>query len=79
MIPSYAAAIAVPLLAAIIGVAGAALGLWLTGLRQRVQMMVPFSAGVLLGVALFGRFSAHVSCDVTLTMQFYLPPYLNLT
>ena len=51
---SYPAAIAVPLLAAIIGIAGAALGLWLTGLRQRVQMMVPFSAGVLLGVALFG-------------------------
>ncbi len=51
---NYFAAIAIPLLAAIIGVAGAALGLWLTGLRQRVQMMVPFSAGVLLGVALFG-------------------------
>jgi zinc transporter ZupT len=51
---SYSAAIAIPLLAAVIGVAGAALGLWLTGLRQRVQMMVPFSAGVLLGVALFG-------------------------
>ncbi|HUE01591.1 MAG TPA: ZIP family metal transporter, partial [Bryobacteraceae bacterium] len=46
--------IAVPLLAAMIGVAGAALGLWLTGLRQRVQVVVPFSAGVLLGVALFG-------------------------
>lgn len=51
---SYPAAIAVPLLAAVIGIAGAALGLWLTGLRQRVQTMVPFSAGVLLGVALFG-------------------------
>jgi zinc transporter ZupT len=50
----YSAAIAIPLLAAMIGIAGAALGLWLTGLRQRVQMMVPFSAGVLLGVALFG-------------------------
>ena len=51
---SYSAAIAIPLLAAIIGIGGAALGLWLTGLRQRVQMMVPLSAGVLLGVALFG-------------------------
>jgi len=51
---NYFAAIAIPLLAAIIGVAGAALGLWLTGLRRRVQVMVPFSAGVLLGVALFG-------------------------
>jgi zinc transporter ZupT len=51
---NYFAGIAIPLLAAIIGIAGAALGLWLTGLRQRVQMMVPFSAGVLLSVALFG-------------------------
>ena len=51
---SYIAGIAIPLLAAIVGIAGAALGLWLTGLRQRVQMMVPLSAGVLLGVALFG-------------------------
>lgn len=51
---NYSAGIAIPLLAAVIGVAGAALGLWLTGLRRRVQMMVPFSAGVLLGVALFG-------------------------
>jgi len=37
-----------------VGIAGAALGLWLTGLRQRVRVVVPFSAGVLLGVALFG-------------------------
>ena len=51
---SYSAAIAIPLLAALIGIAGAALGLWLTGLRQRIQMMVPLSAGVLLGVAVFG-------------------------
>ena len=51
---SYSATIAIPLLAALIGIAGAALGLWLTGLRRRVRMMVPFSAGVLLGVALFG-------------------------
>jgi zinc transporter ZupT len=51
---SYTSGIAVPLLAAIIGVAGAALGLWLTGLRQRIRIVVPFSAGVLLGVSLFG-------------------------
>ena len=51
---NYPAAIAVPLLAAVIGIAGAALGLWLTGLRRRIQVMVPLSAGVLLGVALFG-------------------------
>lgn len=34
--------------------AGAALGLWLTGMRRRARAVVPFSAGVLLGVALFG-------------------------
>jgi zinc transporter ZupT len=43
-----------PLLATLAGIAGAALGLWLTGLRQRMRVVVPFSAGVLLGVALFG-------------------------
>ena len=46
--------IAVPALATAVGVAGAALGLWLTGLRRRARAVVPFSAGVLLGVALFG-------------------------
>jgi len=30
------------------------LGLWLTGVRQRARVVVPFSAGVLLGVAVFG-------------------------
>lgn len=33
---------------------GAALGLWLTSLRQRARVVLPISAGVLLGVALFG-------------------------
>jgi zinc transporter ZupT len=51
---SYSAGIFVPFLATAIGVAGAALGVWLTGLRARVQVVVPFSAGVLLGVSLFG-------------------------
>jgi zinc transporter ZupT len=37
-------------------VSGAALGLWLTGLRNRARIVVPLSAGVLLGVALFGLF-----------------------
>src|SRR5690348_18499215 len=41
-------------LATIVGIAGAVLGLWLTGLRKRARVVVPFSAGVLLGVALFG-------------------------
>ena len=43
-----------PALAALVGCAGAALGVWLTGLRTRVAAVVPFSAGVLIGVALFG-------------------------
>jgi zinc transporter ZupT len=51
---SYTAGLAVPFLATIVALAGAALGLWLTGLRQRVRVVVPFSAGVLLGVAVFG-------------------------
>jgi zinc transporter ZupT len=46
--------IAAPALATIVGVAGAVLGLWLTGLRRRARVVVPLSAGVLLGVALFG-------------------------
>jgi len=46
--------IAPPALAALVGCAGAVLGIWLTGLRSRVAIVVPFSAGVLIGVALFG-------------------------
>ena len=42
-----------PLAAASVGIAGALLGLWLTGVRRRARIVVPFSAGVLLGVALF--------------------------
>ena len=38
----------------VVGLAGAALGLWLTGVHRRARLVVPFSAGVLLGVALFG-------------------------
>jgi zinc transporter ZupT len=38
----------------VVGLAGAAIGLWLTDARRRVASVVPFSAGVLLGVALFG-------------------------
>jgi zinc transporter ZupT len=43
-----------PLLAALIGVAGVFLGLWLTTAGRRTRLVVPFSAGVLLGVVLFG-------------------------
>lgn len=34
--------------------AAAWLGVWLTGARRRARTIVPFSAGVLLGVAIFG-------------------------
>lgn len=43
-----------PALAALVGCGGAVLGVWLTGMRSRVAAVVPFSAGVLIGVALFG-------------------------
>jgi zinc transporter ZupT len=46
--------ITAPALATLVGILGAVLGIWLTGLRQRARTVVPFSAGVLLGVALFG-------------------------
>jgi zinc transporter ZupT len=42
--------------AAAIAVGSAGLGLWLGAARGRARMVVPFSAGVLLGVALFGLF-----------------------
>jgi zinc transporter ZupT len=53
--------ITAPALATAVGVSGAALGLWLTGLRQRARVVVPLSAGVLLGVALFGLLPELVS------------------
>jgi zinc transporter ZupT len=49
-----ASGISAPALATAVGIGGAALGIWLTGLRKRAQVVVPFSAGVLLGVAIFG-------------------------
>jgi zinc transporter ZupT len=49
-----ASGIAAPALATAVGLAGAVIGLWLTGMRERAQTVVSFSAGVLLGVALFG-------------------------
>ncbi len=48
------AGIAAPLLATLVGVAGAALGVWLTGFHHRARLVVPFTAGVLLGVPMFG-------------------------
>jgi zinc transporter ZupT len=46
--------VAAPALATTVGLAGAAVGIWLTGMRRRARIVIPFSAGVLLGVALFG-------------------------
>jgi zinc transporter ZupT len=46
--------ITAPALATFVGVLGAVLGIWMTGLRERARTVVPFSAGILLGVALFG-------------------------
>lgn len=46
--------IGAPALATAVGLLGAGMGVWLTGLRQRIRVVVPFSAGVLAGVALFG-------------------------
>ena len=43
-----------PLLATLIGWVGVFLGLWLTGAGRRARLVVPFSAGVLLGVVFFG-------------------------
>src|SRR5262245_35315198 len=54
LIMGMTAGIAAPALATFVGLLGAALGIWLTGLRQRARAVVPFSAGILLGVALFG-------------------------
>ena len=46
--------IAAPALATFVGLLGAVLGIWLTGLRHQARAVVPFSAGILIGVALFG-------------------------
>jgi zinc transporter ZupT len=43
-----------PGLATAVGVCGAALGIWLTEARERARVVVPLTAGMLLGVAVFG-------------------------
>jgi zinc transporter ZupT len=53
-LPAAASGITAPALAAFVGISSALLGLWLTGLRRRVRVVLPLSAGVLLGVAAFG-------------------------
>lgn len=42
-----------PVAATLVALAGALLGMWLTGASRRARVVVPFSAGVLVGVALF--------------------------
>lgn len=48
------AGVSIPALATAIGWAGAALGVGIASLRSRTRYVVPFSAGVLLGVVGFG-------------------------
>jgi zinc transporter ZupT len=63
--------ITAPALATIVGLLGAVLGIWLTGLRQQARAVVPFSAGVLLGVALFGlvpELASELGWPVTLLL-----------
>ncbi len=50
----YLTGISISALATAIGWAGAALGVGIASLRRRTRFAVPFSAGVLLGVVLFG-------------------------
>ncbi len=52
--PASTSGIATSSLATAIGLAGAAAGLWLTGAHRTARMAVPFTAGILLGVVLFG-------------------------
>ncbi len=42
------------MLAAVIGMGGVFVGLWLTTAGRHTRLVIPFSAGVLLGVVLFG-------------------------
>ena len=51
---SITSGIGPPLLATLIGVTGVFLGLWLANAGRRARLVVPFSAGILLGVVLFG-------------------------
>jgi zinc transporter ZupT len=63
--------LAAPVLATTAGVGGAALGIRLSGLRHNGGIVVPFSAGVLLGVALFGllpELAAELSWSMSLML-----------
>jgi zinc transporter ZupT len=47
-------ALLAPVLATVVGTASSLLGVWLKSADRRSRWVLPFSAGVLLGVALFG-------------------------
>src|SRR5437764_6573362 len=60
-----------PLLATLAGLAGAALGIWMTAAHRGSRLLVPFSAGVLLGVAVFGllpELAAEIGWPVSLSL-----------
>jgi zinc transporter ZupT len=70
---------ALPGLATVVGLAGAAVGVWLTGAHQRIRVVVPFSAGVLLGVALFGLVpELAIGSGWTTTLLLFAGGYLML-
>jgi zinc transporter ZupT len=50
-----------PIAATALALCSALLSLWLAAARERARIIIPFSAGVLLGVALFGLFPEMVS------------------
>jgi zinc transporter ZupT len=63
--------ITAPALATFVGLVGAVLGIWMTGLRQRARAVLPFSAGILLGVALFGlvpELASEIGWTVTILL-----------
>ena len=68
---STSAGIAAPALATVVGLGGAAVGFWLTGMRRRARVVVPFSAGVLLGVVLFGLLP-ELAIEIGLAVSLFL-------
>ena len=61
------------------GWSGAALGLWLTGMRQRARLILPLSAGVLLGVAVFGLLpELAVELGWLVSLAFFIGGYAAL-
>jgi zinc transporter ZupT len=59
-LPYNVAGMSAPILATAAGLCGAGLSLWLGGARRRSLWLIPFSAGVLLGVAVFGLLPALI-------------------